>query len=60
MTTSLLILSAALTSAAGQDVVVLYEKNDDHAEDGMNLLYGDGHVSWESMPVAQQLIKVKK
>ena len=42
---------------APADSVLLYEKNDDHDEDGMNFLYGDGHVEWQAMEVAQQLIK---
>src|SRR6266487_2561265 len=42
---------------APADAIVLYEKNDNHQEDGMNFLYGDGHVEWQSMEVAQQLLK---
>jgi len=42
---------------APADTVVLYEKSDDHDEDGLNFLYGDGHVEWQAMEVAQQLIK---
>jgi prepilin-type processing-associated H-X9-DG protein len=42
---------------AAADTVVLYEKADDHDQDGMNLLYADGHVEWETMEVAQKLIK---
>jgi prepilin-type processing-associated H-X9-DG protein len=44
-------------NAARADVIVLYEKDGNHEEDGMNFLYGDGHVEWQSMEVAQQLIK---
>jgi prepilin-type processing-associated H-X9-DG protein len=42
---------------APADAIVLYEKNDDHDEDGMNFLYGDGHVEWQTMQMAQELIK---
>ena len=42
---------------APADAVVLYEKADDHDEDGRNGLYGDGHVEWQPIDVAQQLIK---
>jgi prepilin-type processing-associated H-X9-DG protein len=45
-----------MNNAAGADTVVLYEKTDDHDKDGVNILWGDGHVSWEAMPAAQQLI----
>jgi prepilin-type processing-associated H-X9-DG protein len=40
------------TNAAPADDVVIYEKPGDHGHDGMNILYGDGHVEWQSMPGA--------
>jgi prepilin-type processing-associated H-X9-DG protein len=48
---------AGKNNATPADVVVLYEKPDNHDEDGVNFLYGDGHVEWQSMPVAQQEIQ---
>jgi prepilin-type processing-associated H-X9-DG protein len=31
------------------DQVVLYEKFENHNGDGINMLYGDGHVEWQNM-----------
>ncbi len=45
-----------LTSSATSDRVVVYEKPDAHSNDGMNILYGDGHVDFQSMPQAQHEI----
>ncbi len=42
---------------APADAVVLYENHDNHDEDGMNFLYGDGHVEWQQMATAEQLLK---
>jgi prepilin-type processing-associated H-X9-DG protein len=50
-------VGAGMNFNAAADTVVLYEKTGNHGEDGMNFLYGDGHVEWQSMEVAQQLIK---
>ena len=50
-------VGAGLKNDAPADMIVLYERPDDHDEDGLNFLYGDGHVEWQSMPVAQELIK---
>src|SRR5205814_1949600 len=50
-------LGAALNNnTAGPETVVLYEKDDDHDGDGMNLLFGDGHVEWANLASAKQLI----
>lgn len=49
-----------LTNAAPADRVVLYEKSDNHDEDGMNFLYADGHVEWQTMETAQQLINAAR
>ena len=46
-----------LNTTAGADVVVLYEKVDAHDRQGMNILYGDGHVDFVMMPTAQQEIQ---
>jgi prepilin-type processing-associated H-X9-DG protein len=53
---SYIYIGKGLKNTAGADEVVLYEKPEDHDQDGMNLLYGDGHVSWEQMPRAQEEI----
>jgi prepilin-type processing-associated H-X9-DG protein len=50
-------VAAALDLNAAPDAAVLYEKEGNHGEDGMNFLYGDGHVEWQTAQVAQQLIK---
>jgi prepilin-type processing-associated H-X9-DG protein len=50
-------VGAGMRNDAPADAIVLYEKSDNHDEDGMNFLYGDGHVDWQSMQTAQQLIK---
>ena len=42
--------------AAGANVVVLYEPMSNHDDDGMNILWGDGHVSWEQKKVASKII----
>jgi prepilin-type processing-associated H-X9-DG protein len=42
---------------APADAVVLYEHGDNHQEDGMNFLYGDGHVEWQQMAAAEQTLR---
>ena len=42
-------LGAGMKNTAGAEQVVAYEKEDDHDQDGMNILYGDGHVEWQPM-----------
>jgi prepilin-type processing-associated H-X9-DG protein len=54
---SYIYVGAGLKNDTPADTVILYEKSDNHEEDGQNLLYGDGHVEWHPMPVAQELIK---
>lgn len=46
-----------LKSDAPADRVVLYEKETDHGGDGMNMLYGDGHVEFQSAQAAQREIE---
>jgi prepilin-type processing-associated H-X9-DG protein len=50
-------LGAGKSNRAGAEDVMLYERTDNHAEDGINLLFGDGHVEWQAMPAAQQMIQ---
>lgn len=54
---SFVYLGQTFTFNIPADTVVLYEKSDDHDQDGMNLLFADGHVEWEPMDVALKLIK---
>ena len=49
-----------LTDKIGAEQLVLYEKEDDHGGDGMNMLFGDGHVEWNSMAVAKEIIRTGK
>ncbi len=44
------------TTAKSTDIV-LYEKPDSHSKDGMNILYGDGHVEFLRMDLAKKLIE---
>jgi prepilin-type processing-associated H-X9-DG protein len=37
--------------------VIAYEQDGAHGNDGMNLLYGDGHVEWQMRAVAMQQIQ---
>jgi prepilin-type processing-associated H-X9-DG protein len=50
-------VGAGMTNAAGANAVVLYEKADNHENDGMNILFGDGHVEWLQMPQARRMIE---
>jgi len=45
-----------MTSSELPDTVVLYEKAEDHDEDGMNMLLGDGHVEFVQMERAMEMI----
>ena len=42
---------------ARADTVVLHEKPGAHHNQGMNILYGDGHVEWHTLPSAMQEIE---
>ena len=44
------------TATAKANTVVLYEHDQDHAGEGINILFGDGHAEWETMPRARLLI----
>jgi prepilin-type processing-associated H-X9-DG protein len=46
-----------MNSTAGAEVIVLYEKPDAHGGQGMNVLYGDGHVEFHMMQSAMQEIQ---
>ena len=49
-----------LKNSTPGDVLVLYEREDDHGGDGMNMLFADGHVEWNSMAVAKEIIRTGK
>jgi prepilin-type processing-associated H-X9-DG protein len=48
-----------LTYQAGADTVIAYEKPEG-LQDGVNFLYADGHVEFQIMPVAMDLIEKAK
>jgi prepilin-type processing-associated H-X9-DG protein len=53
-------LGAGLTNAASADTVVAYDKDGDHGGDGINLLFADGHVEFNTMPQAHAEIDATK
>jgi prepilin-type processing-associated H-X9-DG protein len=46
-----------LKSDAPADRVTVYEKETDHGGDGMNMLYGDGHVEFQNAQAARREIE---
>ena len=44
------------TATVKPDTVIVYELPENHQNDGMNILYGDGHAEWASRKYAEQLI----
>jgi prepilin-type processing-associated H-X9-DG protein len=50
-------IGANLKQGADASIVVLYEKDGDHAGDGMNVLFADGHVEFVPLDAAHQLIQ---
>jgi prepilin-type processing-associated H-X9-DG protein len=50
-------LGAGMNITAGAEVIVLYEKPGAHGNQGMNILYGDGHVEFQMMQSAMQQIQ---
>jgi len=48
------------TNQGGEDDLVLYEKEGDHDQDGLNMLFADGSVLWEPMAEARQIIASKR
>jgi prepilin-type processing-associated H-X9-DG protein len=45
-------LGAGKNNQSPADEPLVYEKPSDHDGDGMNMLYGDGHVEFQMMPMA--------
>jgi prepilin-type processing-associated H-X9-DG protein len=37
--------------------VIVYERETNHGRDGMNILFGDGHVKFDNLPAARRLIE---
>jgi len=50
-------LGVNMNNRVGADVIVLYEKPGAHGQQGMNMLFGDGHVEWEQLPNAMKMIQ---
>ncbi len=50
-------LGAGMNNQIGADVIVLHEKPGAHDQQGMNLLFGDGHVEWQQLPDAMKMIQ---
>jgi len=53
-------LGKGLTNAVPADVVVAHEKLGAHRGQGINLVFGDGHVEWMQMPEAMRAIEKSK
>src|SRR5205823_6522581 len=53
-------LGKGQTSSAPADRIIVYEKPDAHSGDGMNMLYGDGHVEFQMMNAANRLIDMQE
>jgi prepilin-type processing-associated H-X9-DG protein len=49
-------LGGGKTSNAGPETILMYEKPEDHLQ-GLNMLFGDGHVTFELMPMAMEMIQ---
>ena len=48
-----------MTTMAGANDIAIYEKPDDHGKDGMNILFGDGHVEFVTMANAVRMIRAQ-
>src|SRR5687767_1972034 len=46
-------LGAGRNNTVGADEILVYEKPNNHGNQGMNMLFGDGHVEWVQMSQAQ-------
>jgi prepilin-type processing-associated H-X9-DG protein len=49
--------SAGLTNEAPYDRVLIHESSSAHDHEGMNMLYGDGHVEFQPLYEAQRQIE---
>jgi prepilin-type processing-associated H-X9-DG protein len=50
-------LGAGMKNDAGADVVIVYERLGNHRNDGVNMLYGDGHVEFHDTASAEQILQ---
>jgi prepilin-type processing-associated H-X9-DG protein len=50
-------LGAGMVQGQQPSTVVCYEKDKDHGGDGINMLFGDGHVEFFTLPAAHQMIE---
>ena len=50
-------LGAKLNAAADADTILAYEHDDNHEQEGMNILFNDGHVEWFTHDAAMELIQ---
>ncbi|MCY2952078.1 MAG: hypothetical protein NTU53_08885 [Planctomycetota bacterium] len=50
-------VGAKLNNNAPADVILAYEKPENHGGQGINMLFGDGHVEWVRMPAAMERVK---
>jgi prepilin-type processing-associated H-X9-DG protein len=53
---SYIYIGAGLTYNHGADYVVAYDRPRNHAPDGANILYADGHVDWMAMRAFQHVL----
>lgn len=49
-------VGAGLTNSTSAETIILYEPMTNHGGDGMNVLYGDGHVEFQTQAEAARLI----
>ena len=54
--TSYIYVGNGLTLSEPSDSILLYERITNHDNEGMNVLYADGHVDWVPKSQAQQII----
>lgn len=50
-------VGAAMNSGMPAEKILAYEKIENHEQEGINILFNDGHVEWVTMPQARALIR---